>query len=275
MNAAASGRSELSLRVMSGMAMAVAAVVTAWLGGWFFAVFWTAAAGVAAFEWQRIVHGAESREAQLLTAAAVVAAGFGAWAESWPMLVLAFAAVAPAGLILGRGRAGDTAQGVIYVAALAAAVILCRGSGQIGFTVMLWLFAVVWGTDTCAYFTGRALGGPKLWPAVSPKKTWSGALGGLFGGAALGLGVLALSGIGLKWQHVALSLAFSVATQAGDLFESALKRRYDVKDAGSIIPGHGGVMDRLDGFIFAVSLAAVVGVARGGLSQVPSGLTAW
>ncbi|MGL4241831.1 MAG: phosphatidate cytidylyltransferase, partial [Beijerinckiaceae bacterium] len=135
--------------------------------------------------------------------------------------------------------------------------------------------AVVWGTDTCAYFTGRTLGGPKLWPAVSPKKTWSGAIGGLVGGAALGLIVLSAAGIGLKWQHVALSLAFSVATQAGDLFESALKRRYDVKDAGSIIPGHGGVMDRLDGFIFAAALAAVVGVARGGLSNAPQGLTAW
>jgi phosphatidate cytidylyltransferase len=145
----------------------------------------------------------------------------------------------------------------------------------VGLAVILWLFAVVWGTDTCAYFTGRALGGPKLWPRVSPKKTWSGAIGGLIGGAVLGLIVLWLAGIAVKWPHLLLSLAFSVATQGGDLFESSLKRRYDVKDAGSIIPGHGGVMDRLDGFIFAAVLAAICGVARGGVTEVPKGLAVW
>jgi phosphatidate cytidylyltransferase len=275
MSQAPSGRSELSLRVMSGVVMAAAAILSAWLGGLAFALLWTAAAVIVAFEWQRIVHGAGAGAAQALTIAAAVAAGAGAWFESWPVLMAAFALAAPAALLFGRGHAADTGEGVVYAAALAASVILCRGVESAGLAVILWLFAVVWGTDTCAYFAGRALGGPKLWPAVSPKKTWSGAIGGLLGGALLGLAVLHVAGIAVKWPHLLLSLAFSVATQAGDLFESALKRRYDVKDAGAIIPGHGGVMDRLDGFIFAAALAAVVGVWRGGITQAPAGLTAW
>ncbi len=275
MTEATQGRSELSLRVASGMAMAAVAILFAWLGGLPFALLWIAAAVVVAVEWQRIVHGGHAMPAQALTIAAALAAGAGAWFTSWPVLAAGFALAAPAALILGRGHAADTAAGVLYAAALAASVILCRGGDGAGLAVILWLFAVVWGTDTCAYFAGRALGGPKLWPAVSPKKTWSGAIGGLLGGALLGLGALVAAGVPIKLPHVLLSLAFSVATQAGDLFESALKRRYDVKDAGSIIPGHGGVMDRLDGFIFAAALAASVGVVRGGITQVPAGLTVW
>jgi phosphatidate cytidylyltransferase len=275
MTAGATGRSELSLRVMSGAAMAAMAIAAAWIGGWVFAALWTAAAVVVAFEWQRIVHGASAAAPQTLTVAAAVAGGAGAFFNSWFLLAVAFAAAAPAYVALGGERPRDTAAGVVYAAALAVSAILCRGTGSAGLIVVLWLFAVVWGTDTCAYFTGRKLGGPKLWPSVSPKKTWSGAIGGLVGGAALGLLVLALAGVSLAWQHAVLALGFSVATQAGDLFESALKRRYDVKDAGSIIPGHGGVMDRLDGFIFAAALAALVGVGRAGLADAPAGLTQW
>jgi phosphatidate cytidylyltransferase len=276
MNGPAKGRSELSLRIVSGVALAALAVATAVVGGWAFLALWTAAALVAAFEWQRVVHGAQALPAQLLTAAAALAAAAGAVLQWWPPIVLAFAAaLPPAAFLLGRGRARDTGIGVLYASSLAAAAILCRGTETAGLIVVLWLFAVVWGTDTCAYFTGRALGGPKLWAAVSPNKTWSGAIGGLVGGSLLGLGVLALAAVPLKAPHVLLALAFSVATQAGDLFESALKRRYKVKDAGALIPGHGGVIDRLDGFIFAAALAAAFGVLRGGLGGVPQALVAW
>jgi phosphatidate cytidylyltransferase len=275
MTDAPTGRSELSLRVMSAMAMAAAAIVTAWWGGLPFAVFWTVAAIVIAFEWQRIVHRGAAWPLQAITAAAALAAGAGAYLEIWWLLAAAFVVGLAGAAAVARERRQDSLEGVLYAAALAAAVILCRGVEFIGLAVILWLFAVVWGTDTCAYFTGRALGGPKLWPRVSPKKTWSGAIGGVLGGALLGLAVLAFAGIAVKWQHFALSLAFSVATQAGDLFESSLKRRYDVKDASNIIPGHGGVMDRLDGFIFAAVLAAICGMARAGLADVPKGLAVW
>jgi phosphatidate cytidylyltransferase len=255
--------------------MAFAAIATALWGGFPFALFWTAAAVVIAFEWQRIIHRDDALPLQLVTAAAALAAGFGAYVERWPLLAAAFVVGPPAAWLLAKGNRPHSAEGVLYASALAGGVILCRGVGAEGLVVILWLFAVVWGTDTCAYFSGRALGGPKLWPRLSPKKTWSGAAGGLVGGAMLGLAVLAVAGYSPGLPHVALSLAFSVATQAGDLFESSLKRRYDVKDAGSIIPGHGGVMDRLDGFIFAATLAALFGVARGGLADVPRGLLIW
>jgi phosphatidate cytidylyltransferase len=275
MTASPTGRSELSLRVVSGAAMAVVAVATAWWGGLPFAVLWTTAAVVIAYEWQRIVHREAAANLQLATAGAAIAAGAGAYLERWWLLAAAFIVGLAVAFLLAREHRRKTLEGVVYAAALAAAVILCRGVEFVGMAVVLWLFAVVWGTDTCAYFTGRKFGGPKLWPSVSPKKTWSGAIGGLIGGALLGLLVLAIAGIAVKWQHLALSLAFSVATQGGDLFESSLKRRFDVKDAGSIIPGHGGVMDRLDGFIFAAVLAALYGTARGGLTEVPKGLAIW
>ena len=107
------------------------------------------------------------------------------------------------------------------------------------------------------------------------KKTWSGAIGGLLSGVLLGCLVLFALGVSPKFPHVTLSIAFSVLTQMGDLFESAVKRRYDVKDSGSLIPGHGGFMDRLDGFIFAAIFAAAVGLAQGGLTGVSGGLINW
>ena len=122
---------------------------------------------------------------------------------------------------------------------------------EIGLFLIGWTFAVVWFTDIAAYFTGRALGGPKLMPSVSPKKTWSGALGGALAGTAGGMAVWALmpatAGLGFG-VVLAISLAASVVSQAGDLFESAIKRRFGTKDSSRLIPGHGGFLDRLDGY---------------------------
>ena len=138
-----------------------------------------------------------------------------------------------------------------------------RDAPAIGLLGPAWMFAVVWSTDIVAYVTGRTLGGPKLMPRVSPKKTWSGALGGLAGAVAAGIAIVLLART-QGWSPLAetslllvglASAVASVLSQGGDLVESALKRRYGVKDSGTSIPGHGGVMDRLDGF-FAVALLA-------------------
>ena len=132
----------------------------------------------------------------------------------------------------------------------------CAPIPQFGFVAIIFLFAVVWATDIAAYFVGRAIGGPKLAPRVSPNKTWSGAIGGLRGRrAGSGAGRAVQRRRRLRWSAVVVAIALSIAAQAGDLFESAFKRRFGAKDASGLIPGHGGLMDRLDGFVAAAVLA--------------------
>jgi phosphatidate cytidylyltransferase len=133
---------------------------------------------------------------------------------------------------------------------------------------------VVWVTDIGGYFAGRGIGGPKLWPRVSPNKTWAGAIGGFTASLAVAWGFGAL-GLGKTGPLLLLGSALSIASQLGDLFESAVKRRFGVKDSGHIIPGHGGLLDRLDGFVAAVVLAAVFGLLRGGFDGVGRALMVW
>jgi len=166
------------------------------------------------------------------------------------------------------------AAGIVYAVATFAGPALLRADGEAGFPAIVFLFAVVWSTDVVSYITGRRVGGARLWPAVSPNKTWAGALGGIAGAVAAGFAVAEVAGL----RHgpvIALAALLSVASQSGDLLESAIKRRFGVKDASHVIPGHGGVMDRLDGFIVAAALAAIIGVARGGLMRAGHGLLAW
>lgn len=277
MTAAPAPSSELRTRVLSGLVMAAAAIGSNLLGGAAYALVWAFAAAYVAFEWQRMAHGAGGRSIEIAAVAAALAAAAGA-ADVLPSWL---ALAAAASLTFAAAAAGPaalramTATGVVYASAFGVAAILCRATGREGAVVVFWLFAAVWGTDVCAYFAGRALGGPKLWPSVSPRKTWSGAIGGLCGGVLLSAALLGLAGIALRWQHIALAAAFSVLTQAGDLYESAMKRRFGVKDSGRSIPGHGGFMDRLDGYIFAVVVAAAVGAARAGPGHAPSGLLVW
>jgi phosphatidate cytidylyltransferase len=274
-DAASAGMSELNKRVLSAIVMGLAAIGTTIWGGWPFQLVWMLAAVGVAYEWQRIVHGNQATTFAFLASIATVLIMFGAiWLSVWMVVAGAVVAAGTTG-IAPKERRSDIATGLLYAAGLGASVILCRNTGYDGAIVIFWLFAVVWGTDTLAYFTGRSLGGPKLWPRVSPKKTWSGAIGGLIGGVILGCILLTLMGVSLRWQHIMLSIAFSVLTQAGDLFESALKRRYDVKDSSNLIPGHGGFMDRLDGFIIAVIAAAALGSVRAGWANVPKGLLVW
>jgi phosphatidate cytidylyltransferase len=167
------------------------------------------------------------------------------------------------------------AGGILYAGALPVACILLRADPRYGFAAIVFLFAVTWATDILAYFVGRLAGGPKLWRRVSPNKTWSGAIGGAAAAIAAGLAVVHAAQIANSLAVAGLALLLSVASQAGDLFESALKRRFGVKDASHIIPGHGGIMDRLDGFLAAAAVAAIIGVARGGMDAPARGLLVW
>jgi phosphatidate cytidylyltransferase len=271
----APARSELSLRLMSAAIMGSIAILTTWWGGWPFGIVWTVAAGAVAAEWQTII-GADNRDQRAIGAVLAVVFTSVCVAFGVPLYLFpAACAVAAVLWLCAADMRSQSATGMLYACSLVAAVLLCRGAGWEGAIVIFWLFAAVWGTDTCAYFAGRAIGGPKLWPRVSPKKTWSGAIGGVIGALAISALVLVAFGIRPGAPHIAMSIVFSVATQAGDLFESALKRRFGVKDAGRLIPGHGGFMDRLDGFVFAVVVAAIIGLARGGWQNVPAGLLHW
>jgi phosphatidate cytidylyltransferase len=141
--------------------------------------------------------------------------------------------------------------GIVYAGLSGISLAAIRGDNQAGFVATLFIFAVVWGTDILAYFVGRAIGGPKLAPRISPGKTWSGAIGGTVAGvAASGLLTLGVFSRLSLWT-MALAFLLSVASQIGDLFESFIKRRFGVKDSSHLIPGHGGVMDRVDGLVFA------------------------
>jgi phosphatidate cytidylyltransferase len=152
---------------------------------------------------------------------------------------------------------------------------LLRRDPEWGLTALLFLFAIVWITDIFAFYCGRAMGGPLLWPGVSPKKTWSGAFGGLAGGVVAGVAVAYASGIGKLGIVGVMAFVLSVLAQAGDLFESAVKRRFGAKDSSHLIPGHGGLMDRLDGFLVAAFAALLIGILRQGMAAPARGLLVW
>ena len=165
--------------------------------------------------------------------------------------------------------------GLIYAGAFFGSMLWLRIEPHLGFIALIWLFAIIWTADIAAYFVGRAVGGPKLWPAVSPNKTWSGAIGGTIGGLAAGAAIIAAAGLSLRPAHAVVMLAVVIAAQLGDLLESAIKRRFGVKDSGRLIPGHGGLMDRCDSLIVASAVALLIGIARAGTMSPAQGLLAW
>jgi phosphatidate cytidylyltransferase len=261
------GFADLGPRVASAVVMVIVAAVALWLGGVAFIVFWLLAGLALNWEWQNLVGGARLTQRIALGGVAVlIAALAGRQGLAVPAaLAVAILASAAAG-VAGLDRRLWAASGVIYTSTPIFAVCWLRESPDYGLLAIAFLFAVVWGTDIFAYFGGRVIGGSKLWPRVSAGKTWSGTITGVLSGAALGLATVYFGGgpalAGVPTFLVALlAAAFS---QAGDLVESAVKRYFGVKDSSQLIPGHGGVMDRLDGFIFASVLAAAIGLARGG-----------
>ena len=181
--------------------------------------------------------------------------------------VLAVAAIAQA-------RRFWIASGFLYAAAAQAASVLVRLDSRNGFVALVFVLLVVWVTDIGGYFAGRSIGGPKLWPRVSPKKTWAGAIGGFVASLVVACGFVAFD-LGKAGSLLPLGAVLSIVSQLGDLFESAVKRRFGVKDSSHIIPGHGGLLDRLDGFVAAIIFAAILGFVRGGMDGVGRGLMVW
>jgi len=268
--------SELALRVGSALVLVPLAIGTAYLGGWLFALFWGAAAMGVLWEWTALVARNDQRSvlltggASLALAVVLVAAGHLLAA----VVVLAMGAIGAASLALAERRTW-VAGGIPYAGALALAPIVLRADDADGFLAVIFLFAIVWTTDISAYFAGRALGGPKLMPQVSPNKTWAGAVGGLIASVVVTLALAKMAGLTALFALAMLAVVLSVFAQGGDLFESFLKRRFHAKNSGHLIPGHGGLMDRLDGFVSASVAAALIGLARGGFEAPGHGLLVW
>lgn len=265
-------RSELGLRVLSALVMAGLALGTAWAGGWIFGLFWTVAALLVLREWIGMLGYTARRSAAWFIGSLGVAVA-GTFADlgqlARPEIPVAALLGACAAAALAPERRTMTGLGVLYAAVIAVVPAALRDDPAHGLSAILWIFAVVWLTDIGAYFAGRALGGPKLWPRVSPKKTWSGFIGGVAAGTLGAVLVVHVSGgiLGRAWFGgtglVLLSLLAAILSQGGDLLESAMKRRFDVKDSSHLIPGHGGVMDRLDSFWAVCLFVGLVALASG------------
>jgi phosphatidate cytidylyltransferase len=271
--------SELGKRLMSAVVMAALAIAAVVAGGWPFLLFWAAAAGGVFFEWSAMTEG-DAFAARVFGITALAASGIAAGLGSFSAAVTAlFAGVAGAAAADRSRHRLWRAAGVLYAGIVLLAPAVLRHDRGFGLLAILFLFAVVWSTDIFGYFVGRAIGGPRLAPAVSPNKTWSGACGGALGAVVAGVAVVVVAGGGGGRLAVApaaaVALALSIASQAGDLFESSVKRRFGVKDASHVIPGHGGLMDRLDGFIAAGGVAALAGLMRGGLDAPARGFLLW
>jgi phosphatidate cytidylyltransferase len=284
------GASNLTLRVASAAVLAPVALAVTYAGGPIFLALCTAAAGSILWEWVALVsHRADARMlapgwAALVAAAALI--GFHLPNDAWAAIGIGAVAAGLAVTIWPhRGLAQPAsprhvsalwaAGGVVYAGLLLLGPTVLRGDPEWGLTALLFLFANVWITDIFAYFCGRAIGGPLLWPAVSPKKTWAGAVGGLAAGVAAGVAVAYASGIGRLGIVCVMALVLSVLAEAGDLFESAVKRRFGAKDASHLIPGHGGLMDRLDGFLVAAFAALLIGMIHDGMAASARGLLIW
>ena len=267
------GSRNLLMRVMAALVLAPLAIAIAYAGGWLWTVLVTLASIGLYIEWLSIVGAA--RETR------VVAAGVAALAVAGLCLGAARIDVALLALLIGFLAVGLlsprrlwTATGFFYAAAAQMASVLVRLDQAHGFVALILILLVVWVTDIGGYFAGRGLGGPKLWPRVSPKKTWAGAIGGFVASLLVAVG-FAVAGLGKAGPLLALGAALSVVSQFGDLFESAVKRRFGVKDSSHVIPGHGGLLDRLDGFVAAVVFATIFGLLRGGADGVARGLMVW
>jgi phosphatidate cytidylyltransferase len=267
------GSRNLLMRVIAALVLAPLAIAIAYAGGWLWLGFVTLAAIGLYVEWLTIVG---ARTPRVMAAGIAMLLGVAVWlgiGRIGATYVIAALGVVIAAL-LSPHRRGWTALGGCYAFAALIASIVVRLDQVWGFTALMFVLLIVWVTDIGGYFAGRGIGGPKLWPRVSPKKTWAGAIGGFGASLVVAVGFAAF-GVGKAGPLLLLGAVLSIASQLGDLFESAVKRRFDVKDSSHIIPGHGGLLDRLDGFVAAVVVAAIFGVLRGGADGVGGGLVVW
>lgn len=268
--------SDLLTRTGSAIVLMPLALYCIWEGGIWFQMFLAALAILVAHEWSAIVHGGSER-AFVVLALSGLSGVFVTETQGLDSACLAILVLFLVSALMWLANAGNgtiwSLLGVFYVGLPMIAFVLLREDEIYGRTAVIWCFAIVWAADIFAYFFGRFLGGPKLAPNLSPKKTWAGLLGAVVGAALMSALIAISRGFDIAIL-ILIAAACALVEQAGDIFESALKRRYGVKDSGNFIPGHGGVMDRVDGLLAVALFAAVLGfIHRAGSAAV--GVLLW
>jgi len=261
------GGSELQLRIVFGLLLAAFAFFQTWLGGLAFSVFVAIVAIIMFFEYRRICGVALPGRVAFFAYAfllLIIAAWIGK-AYDTAIVLAGFAFLSLWAWEAVVKRTGWAALGLIYVLLPFFALTHLRSASTEGFYLILVLFACVWGADTVAYIVGKSIGGPKLAPKISPGKTWSGFIGGLVGGIVIAWAVMKISGYSAKPVFFPVVALLVIASQIGDLAESGLKRNFGVKDSGTIIPGHGGILDRIDGLVFTAVVAWLLAIQLSGI----------
>ncbi|MCC6735109.1 MAG: phosphatidate cytidylyltransferase [Bauldia sp.] len=263
---------DLRTRIVSGVVLAVVALVGVLVGGWLLAIGLAVVTAAIAWEWTRMSVGHDEYATAAVAVPGIVAILLVAAGQ--PAAAIIVLALGFVGVVIWTGSRW-AAGGVIYAAILGMALMAIRVDPINGIAAVFFVFAVVWGSDIGAYAAGRTIGGPKLWPRVSPKKTWSGFVGGTVAGVVAGLAVVLVAGHDIAAATVIVAVVLSLLSAAGDLFESAVKRHFGVKDSSNLIPGHGGVMDRVDGLLVAAGAGAFIGTLNVGWPLIGSGLLLW
>ena len=250
---------ELPLRIASAVVLAAFALLCAWIGGKTFTLLAIALALLIFFEFRAMVRiHLPSRFA--FAAFGFLLLVFGFYLVNQQVSGLIILAAGTGVMLIWEWVAQRRIWGAILLlyAAIPFAALVDMREGESGFFIILFVFACVWGADTFAYFSGKTFGGPKLAPAISPNKTWSGFIGGIVGAIVISAMLEVGFGYSVSLPAVVLAILLALFSQFGDLFESWVKRKFGVKDSGTIIPGHGGLLDRIDGLIFAIAAAWVI-----------------
>jgi phosphatidate cytidylyltransferase len=261
------------MRLAAALVLAPLSIAIAYAGGWLWAALVMLVIVGLFIEWLGIVGGRTFAVVSAGVAALAVALYFLAAGRTGPAL-LCLALGLTLVVLLSPERRLWAGAGFAYAALAGLTSVLVRVDRVYGFAALIFVLLIVWASDSGGYFAGRTLGGPKLWPQVSPNKTWAGAIGGFAASLVVAIGFAVFNPV-RPVPLLLLGASLSIVAQLGDLFESAVKRRFGVKDSSRIIPGHGGLLDRLDGFVAAIVLAAILGLLRGGADGVGRGLMVW
>lgn len=265
--------SDLRVRTASALILAPIVIDDIWVGGVWFSVFVIFVGVMMALEWTSITHASDIRQFALYTLAVIAGAllfkDLGMINTCGVIALITILSVITSHKPLSMWKV----MGVPYVALPILALVVLRNDSQWGTSAILWCVVIVWSADILAYFAGRIMGGPKLAPVLSPKKTWAGMGGAILGAAVASLAFTTSMNLS-SWPLFALAAVFAVVEQGGDILESALKRSHGVKDSSTLIPGHGGILDRVDGFIAVILAATLVGYLHNAQSAA-EGLMRW